>query len=85
MGTTEEAAERLAAALRDAFDRPALTVLGPAPAVFPRLQDRFRFQILVKGELRRGEKTWLADCIRSLKESYRGVDVVHDFDPVSMY
>ena len=60
-------------------------MLGPAPAVFPRLQDRYRFQILVKGELRRGEKTWLSACIRSLKEGYRGVDVVHDFDPVSMY
>jgi primosomal protein N' (replication factor Y) len=85
LGTTEEAAGRLADALRETFDRPALTILGPAPAVFPRLQDRFRFQILVKGELRRGEKTWLAACLRSLKEGYRGVDVVHDFDPVSMY
>jgi len=85
LGLTEEAAARLADALRGALDRPALTVLGPAPAVFPRLQDRYRFQILIKGSLRKKEKEWLAVCLRSLKEGYRGIDVVHDVDPVSMY
>jgi primosomal protein N' (replication factor Y) len=85
LGVVEEAAARLADALRETLDRPALTVLGPAPAVFPRLQDRFRFQILIKGSLVKREKQWLAECLRSLKEGYRGIDVVHDFDPVSMY
>ena len=64
---------------------PRFTVMGPAPAVFPRLHDRFRFQILIKGKLGLREKKWLADCLRSLKESYRTVDVVHDVDPVSVY
>ncbi len=83
--TTAEAAEKLAAALRDNLPAPRLTVLGPAPAVFPRLQDRFRYQLLIKGDLRQAEKAWLATCLRSLKDSYRGVDVMHDVDPVNIY
>jgi primosomal protein N' (replication factor Y) len=60
-------------------------VLGPAPAVFPRLKDRYRFQILIKGNLGRKEKSWLAECLRSFKAGFKDVDVVHDVDPVSMY
>ena len=81
----ESVAGELAEALRDAFTRPGLAVLGPAPAVFPRLQDRYRFQLLVKGTLRRGERTWLTECLRRLREARRGVDLVHDVDPVSIY
>ncbi|MCP4574471.1 MAG: primosomal protein N' [bacterium] len=84
-GAAEEAAEQLAAALRANLKRPGLTVLGPAPAVFPRLQDRYRTVLLVKGSLRRAERVWLADCLRSLKEGRRGLEVVHDVDPISIY
>ena len=81
----EEAAGQLAAALRDNLRRPELTVLGPAPAVFPRLQGRYRTLLLVKGSLRRSERVWVADCLRSLREGRRDLDVVHDVDPISMY
>ncbi len=81
----EAAAERLAVAVRQSFQRPAVTVLGPAPAVFKRLHDRFRFQILIKGTLNRREKAWLAGALVNLRESYRGIDVIHDVDPVSVY
>jgi len=84
-GDAEAVASELATALRDAFTRPGLSVLGPAPAVFPRLQDRHRFQLLVKGTLRRAERTWLTECLRRLKEARRGVDLIHDVDPVSIY
>ena len=75
----------LGAPSRAAWRRPELSVLGPAPAVFPRLQDRYRFQILIKGSLRPAERVWLAECLRALKESRRGIDVAHDVDPVSVY
>jgi primosomal protein N' (replication factor Y) len=84
-GQAAEAAAELTAALRAVLDRQGVQLLGPAPAVFPRLQDRFRFQILIKGTLTKREKAWMAACLRRLKEGYRGVDVVHDVDPVSMY
>ncbi|MEN8006502.1 MAG: primosomal protein N' [Candidatus Krumholzibacteriota bacterium] len=82
---TEEGARQLAAAVRASLAGAGREVLGPAPAVFPRLKDRYRFQILVKGPLGKKEKDWLADCLRSFKDGFRGVDVVHDVDPVSMY
>ena len=85
LGTVEEAAGRLAEVLRRNLADTPVTVLGPAPAVFPRLNDRFRFQILVKGTLDRATKRWLVQVLASLKEGYRGVDVVHDVDPVSVY
>ncbi len=84
-GEAEAAAGRLAEVIRASFQRPGLAVLGPAPAVFPRLHDRFRFQILIKGTLNRREKVWLAGVLVELKRSYRGIDVVHDLDPVSIY
>jgi len=84
-GATETAADRLAEVIRQSFQRPGLTVLGPAPAVFPRLHDRFRFQILIKGTLNRREKAWLVGVLVDLRRSYRGIDVIHDLDPVSVY
>jgi primosomal protein N' (replication factor Y) len=85
LGATEEAAHGLAEALRRNLGSDQLTVLGPAPAVFPRLNDRFRFQILLKGSLGREAKAWLIRVLGDLKENYRGIDVVHDVDPVSVY
>lgn len=85
LGHAEEAAGQLADAVRTSLQGPGVEVLGPAPAVFPRLKDRFRFQILVKGTLGKKEKDWLADCLRSFKKEFKGVDVIHDVDPVSMY
>ncbi len=81
----EDATLRLAEVLRENLRRPGLTVLGPAPAVFPRLQDRYRNLLLIKGRLRSNERTWLAGCLQSLRESRRELDVVHDVDPVSVY
>ena len=85
MAHAEEAARQLAEAVRASLKGPDIEILGPAPAVFPRLKDRYRFQILIKGTLGKKEKEWLGVCLRSFKEGFRGVDVVHDMDPVSMY
>ena len=85
---TVTAAGRLsvkARAVAATLDGPDLEVLGPAPAVFPRLKDRYRFQILIKGTLDTRQKSWLAACLERFRQEFKGVDVVHDVDPVSMY
>ena len=79
------AAAALAHALREELAGDAVDVLGPAPAVLERLMDRYRFQILLKGELSTRRKAWLADCLRALAASYPGADVMHDVDPVGAY
>ncbi len=85
LGQTEEGARQLADVIRSRLAGPKVDVLGPAPAVFPRLKDRYRYQILVKGTLGKGKKEWLAACLRHFKEEFRTLDVTHDVDPVSMY
>ncbi len=62
-----------------------LEVLGPAPAVFARLQGRYRQQLLLKGTLDRGQKAWLARCAQALREAHRGLDVALDVDPAGLF
>jgi primosomal protein N' (replication factor Y) (superfamily II helicase) len=82
--TVDRAATQLAGAIgRELADH--CEVLGPAPAVFARLQNRHRRQVLLKGELSRAQKDWLARCCRALRDAHRGVDVVIDVDPVGLY
>jgi primosomal protein N' len=71
--------------VRDQLTRRGLEVLGPAPAVFPRLHDRYRFQVLVKGRLAARQKAWLAACARSLEEARRGITAFVDVDPLMIY
>jgi len=85
LGDVEAAASRLAAALREAFADGGPELLGPAPAVFPRLQDRYRWQILLKGNLSAAQKAWLAACARTVHEGERSLDVVLDVDPTGLY
>ncbi len=82
---TERASGSMGEALRKNFLAPRISVLGPAPGVFPRLQDRYRFQLLIKGTLNKKEKAWLAGCLRSFQETYPLLSVIHDIDPVSVY
>jgi len=84
-GETEAAAADLATVVRENLNREDRDILGPAPAVFSRLQDRYRFQILVKGTLAVREKEWLAGCLRSLQQSWRGVDAYLDVDPLGLF
>ncbi len=82
---TEAAACALADAFRNTLQREGRDILGPAPAVFNRLQDRYRYQILIKGQLSVREKGWLAACLRSMREKHRGLDAILDVDPVGLY
>ena len=85
LGMVEEAADQLALAMRTHLKPFGITVMGPAPAVFPRLNDRYRFQILLKGSLNPENRHWLKECLKNFKDAYRQVDVLHDFDAVSIY
>ena len=85
LGEVEGAADGLAAALRRELGPREMQVLGPAPAVFPRLNDRYRFQILVKGAFNAEMRIWLGGCLASFREAYKRVDVLHDMDPLAVY
>jgi primosomal protein N' (replication factor Y) len=84
-GATGSAAQALAAGIHQGLAGGDLEILGPAPAVFPRLQDCYRYQLLVKGRLGKDQKAWLADCARALHNRERGLDVVLDFDPIGLF
>jgi primosomal protein N' (replication factor Y) len=84
-GAAEAAACALADAFRNALQGEERDILGPAPAVFSRLHDRFRFQILIKGWLSFREKRWLADCLRVAREKQRGLDTILDIDPMGLF
>ena len=81
----EAAAMTLAAVVREGLAGEGRELLGPAPAVFERLQDRYRWQLLVKGSLGAERKRWLAACARALQARERGVEVALDIDPVGLY
>lgn len=85
LGRVTEAAAELADVLRPQAEAWGCDLLGPAPAVFARLQDRYRFQLLLKGSPGTGNKGWIADCARALKERHSGVDVMLDMDPAGLF
>ena len=84
-GATARAASQLAAALERELAGAEREILGPAPAVFARLQGRYRQQLLIKGDLSRSEKAWIASCARALRDAHRGLDVIVDVDPVGLF
>jgi primosomal protein N' (replication factor Y) len=80
----ERAAGQLAKAVAAEL-APACELLGPAPAVFPRLQNRHRQQILLKGDVSRARKSWLVQCCQALRDAHRGLEVTIDVDPVGLF
>jgi len=81
----EAGAAQLAGAVRENLAGPERDVLGPAPAVFPRLQGRCRHQILIKGGLTAHEKSWLVTCANALRDTRRGLEVMIDVDPLGLF
>jgi primosomal protein N' (replication factor Y) len=82
---TEEAARRLARVLQESLHGGEREVLGPAAGVFPRLKDRYRYQVLIKGDLTSAEKEWLGACLRTAQKATSGLDTFLDVDPVGLY
>lgn len=85
MPDAEAGAAELAGAVRETLAAPEREVLGPAPAVFARLQGRSRQQILIKGSLSTREKAWLVTCANALRATRRGLDVMIDVDPLGLF
>lgn len=84
-GETEQAAAQLARALRKQLGETGCEILGPAPAVFVRLQKRYRWQLLLKGGITRSQKSWLAGCCRALRETRRHLEIILDIDPAGLW
>jgi primosomal protein N' (replication factor Y) (superfamily II helicase) len=90
-GPDEAVAARAAEKLVDGFrkhwpEHPA-EILGPVPAFIPRIKDRFRQQILVKGRLGRDTKLWFADYFQEIVKSMRrsgSLSLDLDVDPQSI-
>jgi primosomal protein N' (replication factor Y) len=78
-----ERASKVAAKIRAAGGEE-IRVLGPALAPLSRLRGRFRFQILVKGTLRRRLNSILARALEELeKERFPMQSLLVDVDPVT--
>jgi primosomal protein N' (replication factor Y) (superfamily II helicase) len=69
----------------DGLSESGCTILGPAPAVFPKLNSRYRFQLLIKGSLSIAQKKWLSEISRQMHNQNRSVDIQVDIDPSGMF
>ncbi|MDH5628364.1 MAG: hypothetical protein OEY69_08735, partial [Candidatus Krumholzibacteria bacterium] len=63
-------------------------VLGPTPPLIPRVKNRFREHMLLKGPIRQADKDAVLGAFRRLTEKRRGaraVDLRWDVDPESFF
>ena len=63
-------------------------VLGPVPPPIARIKNRYREQILIKGDLNTADKTRLLDSYQRIAEAERGgrsVELRWDVDPESFF
>jgi primosomal protein N' (replication factor Y) len=85
-GEKEQQVERrikeLAEALAALLTGERVRLLGPAPAPVLRLQDLYRWQVMLKGELG-GQKSEIRDCIQHYKKN-TSVIISIEVDPYGM-
>ncbi len=65
-----------------------VAVLGPTPPLIPRVKNRFREHMLLKGPIRQADKDAVLGAFRRLTEKRRGaraVDLRWDVDPESFF
>jgi primosomal protein N' (replication factor Y) len=78
----KELAEALAALLLRPEGTRQVRLLGPAPAPVLRLQDLYRWQVMLKGELG-GQKSEIRDCIQRFKKN-TSVIISIEVDPYGL-
>ncbi|MBI3909801.1 MAG: primosomal protein N' [Armatimonadetes bacterium] len=78
----EGRARAAAALLRGPATARGIEVLGPAPAPLARLQNRYRWQLLLRGPLGSAVPDFLRDMLPALRQRAGGVAV--DVDPVDL-
>ena len=86
--TLNRVVERWANQMRRRLARAPVEVLGPAPPLVERVKNRYREQVLIKGNLSTTLKNELLAMFRTIAESERGgrsVDLRWDVDPESFY
>ena len=85
-----ESAQKAAMDFKRAFGHPPgsekIEILGPAPAPVTRLQDRHRFQVLVRGPNFHAMKKQVTDALvnAGLRPAPKGIFIKVDVDPFSM-
>jgi len=80
----QKAGEALASGARAQIGERACEVLGPAPAPFPRLRGRYRFQLVVKGRDEDAVRAVSRHVSVAARRFGKGVAVAVDVDPVNM-
>jgi len=76
--------ESWASASRQLLARRNVAVLGPAPPLVPRVKNRYREQILLKGAINQGDKDAVMAAYNDLKARGRGrsaIELRWDVDP----
>lgn len=84
MDKVHEAIYTLADSIKNLAESLGCNVIGPAPAPFFRLRDRYRWHVLVKSQSRRNltvllKMTWHSRLVRKLR---RKVRIIIDRDPM---
>jgi primosomal protein N' (replication factor Y) len=80
--------EGWAGQLRDSLAGRGVVVLGPSPPLVPRVKNRFREQILLKGAVTQAHKDTTLEAFRRLTEKRSGasgIDLRWDVDPESFF
>jgi primosomal protein N' (replication factor Y) len=80
--------ETWATALREEFGGRGVVVLGPSPPLVPRVKNRFREQVLLKGSISRTHKDAALSLFKRLTESRKGgtsIELRWDVDPESFF
>jgi primosomal protein N' (replication factor Y) len=87
VGTDEEAAIRACLRMHGALsayfkDMPEIKLLGPAPALIPKVNNRYRYRLLVSCENNKQVRNTIAHTIREISKDskYRGILVYADTD-----
>lgn len=81
-------AEEWAAAINRALSRRRIVVLGPTPPVVARVKNRYREQILIKGELTQTDKNRVLALYQEIvdrRKLARSIDLRWDVDPESFF
>ncbi len=80
------AAERLCQLLKERRPQGDITVMGPAEAPLTRAMNRYRWQILLKGESPAAMKGMAADALAAFKKEggFSSVSVTMDVDPYAL-
>jgi len=81
-------AERMRCLLADPIAARRIDILGPAPPLIPRIKNRYREQILIKGRLTGAQKSGVRALLGEVLKGNRGggsVELRWDVDPESFF